>query len=139
PDPEQVRLHPVRGARHDPGQRLATELLGALLVADEESGRAVVERRRVAGRDGAVLTEDRLELPELLHRAVRADALVALELGIRYRHDLAVVHAFVPRRRGALVALQRELLLLLTRDLEVLGQDLGAPAERHPPLLGHVR
>src|SRR5689334_4089656 len=33
-DAEEVRLHAVRGARHDARERLAAQLLGTLLVAD---------------------------------------------------------------------------------------------------------
>ena len=78
--------------------------LRARLAGDEHGGGAVVERRRVAGGHGAVLDEGGLELGELLERAVGADALVARQVGVGDRDDLAVVEARVPRRSRALVA-----------------------------------
>ena len=95
---------------------------------------AVVERRRVAGRDRAVLRERRLELRQLLERRVGAHVLVALELGAGHRHDPVVVEAGVPGGGGEPVAAQRELVLRLAADAVDAGQLLRARAERDRPL-----
>ena len=68
---------PVTPGGDDAGQRGEAEL-GRLGVAHDDHGRrAVVERAAVAGGDGAVLTEDRLQAGDALHVTPGARAVVA--------------------------------------------------------------
>jgi len=103
-----------RGAAHHPRERLAAQLAGALLARHDDAGRAVVDLRGVAGRDGPALAKDRLELGEPLERRVGARALVgvdrdrvALRLGHLDRDDLVVEPARLGGRDRAAVRLER--------------------------------
>ncbi len=66
----------------DRGQRLLAVALGPLVAGQHERAAAVVDARRVAGRVGAVLHEDRRELGERLERGVAARRLVDLDHGV---------------------------------------------------------
>src|SRR5206468_11525745 len=92
--------------------RLLTGLRGGIRRRDDHRRRAVVDARRVPGRDRAVLLEPRDELRESLDRRVGADVLVlvhdhvALLLLDVDRHDLLGEPAVLARlRREAMAAL----------------------------------
>jgi hypothetical protein len=81
------------------------------------------------------LLEDRPELAELLEAAVPPGNVVAVDdyrvllaLGHLHGHDLALELAGVDGRDGPLGALQRELVLVLARDVVLLGDALGGVA-----------
>ncbi len=106
----------------DEAEGLDAERFRLVLGHEQHRGRAVGERGGVAGGDRAVLAvEDRLQLREIFERRVAANEVVALDdvLELR-RHDDG--HHFVleppalRRRRGALMALQREAVLRLAAD-----------------------
>ena len=84
-------LHARRRPRHDLGERREAVRLGVVAADDHHRGGAVVEARRVAGRDREVLDlgVQRLERRHLLHRAAAARVLVDVEdLGraVAHRH-----------------------------------------------------
>ena len=65
-----------------------------------------------------------------------ADALVALDAGDR--HDLGREMPGVPGRVGPLVRSVGEDVLFLAGDRVLVGEQLGALAERHGPRVGHL-
>ena len=105
------RLH-VRDVREH-GQ---LALGGPLVAGQQHDGRAVGQRRRVAGghRRVLALAEDGLELGELLDARVRAQVLVALQA--RVGRDEVVEEAAVVGGGEALVARGGELVLVLAGD-----------------------
>ena len=113
----------------------------------QHRGGAVVERAGVAGRDGAVRLEGRLQLRELLHRRAGARAvvlgddrlgdvdLVALLVGVVCSGTTtgtisAVEVAGLLRRDRALLRDRGPLVLRLARDALALGDVLGRQAHR---------
>ena len=62
-------------------QRCAPELTRPLGAGDDERGRAVVDSRRIAGRDAAVLLEGRLQTGECLDGRACRGMLVGVEAG----------------------------------------------------------
>src|SRR5215210_4551964 len=113
-------------------------------------GAAVGDLRRGPGRDRAVGCEGGAQLREHFRRRVGADALVILDhdrvaapLGRLDRDDLLVEHAVLLGRRGSLVRLRREGVLLLAGDAELRVVALrrlthGAVVERaEEPVVGH--
>src|SRR3954453_17133265 len=80
--------------RDDRGERRVAVLLRPGVAGEDEGAGAVVHAGRVAGRVGAVLHEDRLELGEALEAGVAARRRVDLDRGVallrrdRDRHDL---------------------------------------------------
>ena len=122
---------PAAACAADGGQRLDAALLAASRRHEHEAGGAVVAAGRVAGGDAAALLEDRLELGQLL-QAGAARVLVGVEdrrraLASRdlHRHDLVREAAALDGGDGALLAAQRERVLLLARDVVLLGEVLG--------------
>ena len=63
---EPLRLAGEGGVAEDPGLRLHAQLLGLFGREHHDGGRAVVDARGVAGRDGAALREGRPQGPQLL-------------------------------------------------------------------------
>src|SRR5438034_538352 len=97
---------------------LAAEVLRLLAAGDDHGGGAVGDLRRVAGGDGAVLRERRLQLAQRLRGGARADAFVgvdqdrlALALRNAHRRDLGGEAALLDGGGRPLVALGRELVL----------------------------
>ncbi len=122
------RVNAGRGAGDDARERLAPQLRGRIGRRDDDAGGAVVDLRRVAGRDGAALAEDRRQLGEALERRVGARALVGVDRVAAVdgdRGDLALEDAGVARRDRRLVRAQREAVLVGARDLVALGHVLG--------------
>ena len=110
----------VDGGRRDVrqvGEHRDVVGLGPLLAGQQHRGGAVGQRGRVArGHGGALaLAEHRLELGELVHRAVRAQVLVlghALERGDQVVEEAAVVGGGEP-----VVAARGQLVLGFAGDL----------------------
>ena len=121
-------------------EALEAERLRLLAAHDERSGRAVGERRAVAGRDRALRRERRLQRREALGRRVGARQLVDLEVerlllvadvaDALDRDDLLLEDLLLDRRRGLLLAVERERVLLLARDAELRGDVLRRDAHR---------
>ena len=103
-----------------------------LLLGHHEHGRrAVVERARVAGRDGAVLrVEGRLELGELLHRRAGRGPSSRVTSPSADRHDLGVEVAGVARRDRAVLRGLGPLVLRLAADVAALGDVLRREPHR---------
>ena len=142
---------------HQPPERGQAEGRGALAGHHDQRGGAVAHLRRVAGGDGAVGGEDRLQPGHLGGVGVVADALVGLE------GDLAHVGAAVALDdgeacgdrdhlvdeapvalggRGALVRAQAPRVLGVAVDVEALRDVLGGQAHREVdlrPVVGHRR
>ena len=117
----------------DPRPRGQAELLGALGAHDEHGGRAVVERARVAGGDGAVGPEGRLEVAQDLHRRARPRAVVAADLGAvlqRDGDDLAIEVAALDGVHRAVLRDHGPLVLLLAGHVAALGDVLGGQPHR---------
>ena len=115
--PGDVAVRPDLG---EPGQ---PELLGLGPAHHHHRAGAVGDRRRAAGRDGAVRRERRPQLGQGLGRGVRPDPLiladhdgVALALRDRHRGDLFGEEPVLLRRGGPLVAGRGEGVLLLAGD-----------------------
>ena len=107
---------------------------------EQHRGGAVVERRGVAGGDGAVVrAERRAQAGETLGRRVGADRLVAGELDTGDRHDEVVVEALGPRCVRESVRPRGELVLALSGHPVPLAQLLGGLTERDRPLRRHPR
>ena len=106
--------------------------LGLGVAHHHHGGGAVVERAGVAGGDGAVLAEDGREGGQLLEAGLAAGAVVrghlAGAVGERDGDDLAGEEAAVLGGDGALLAAQREPVLLLAGDLLAAGDVLGGLA-----------
>ena len=102
---------------------------------EHDRGGAVVDAGGVAGSHRAALLEHGLEAGQLLQRG-RARVLVARERLARARgldrDDLLVEATLLDGRGGALLAEQREGILLLARDVLLLGDLLGRDAHLIP-------
>ena len=134
---------------------LRPALLPASLVADQHRGGAVDDAGGIAGMmdvvdvfdvrmrlDGdrieaaqfAHLHERRLQGGERLHRRARTHVLVLGQDGeavdVLYRHHRAVEAAFVPRRRGALLAFDRVGVDVVARKSVFGGDEVGGNALR---------
>src|SRR5690606_11947533 len=90
------------------------------------------QRRAVAGRQRAARAaiEHGLQPRELLEARVGANVVVALDALIR-NHEIGVEAVAVSAVRVPM-ARERELVLLLARDLPLLRRDLRALAHREP-------
>ena len=133
-DAHVLRVDAGVAVAHQPAQRLQPALLGQAALHQHHRRRRVVDAGGVAGGHGAVRVEHRLEPGQLLHRAVAAHRLVdlerhraALDLDLD-RHDLPLEVALVDGVGGPAVALGGELVLVLARDLVLLGDVLGGDA-----------
>ena len=136
-DPEVLRDEREGAATGDAGERVDADRVAGGLGAEQHRRGAVVERRGVGRRDGAVRTERRLEAGQLLRRGAGADALVPGQVDAFHGHDQVVVEAVGPRRVGEVVGAGGELVLPLPRDAEPVGQLLVGLAERDGPLGRH--
>src|SRR6478609_8478160 len=137
---EVLGLERARAAPCDPGDGGETDLVAGCLAAEQHGRRAVVERRCVAGRDGAaLLAEGRAQSGQPLRRGVGTDRLVAGEVDAGHGDDELVVPAVVPRLVGEAVRPLGEGVLAVSGDAVLLAQLLGGFAERHRPLRRHGR
>jgi hypothetical protein len=154
-DAHVVRVHARRRRADIPGNRHRARCLRGSLGHQQQSGRAVVQRRGVAAGHGTAGAEGRPLARQLGQRQRRVDALVGRDCRHRgrtapqtprlagrclHRHDLVVEPA---RRRGGggmLVAGQRELILPVPADAVAVRHVLGglAQADRRVEVL-HLR
>ena len=141
--PKHLRLERVRAAAGDPGQRVERRSgVGRRLGAEQHRGRAVVERRGVAGGDGAVRAGTTASARPASRR-VRARA-GSPRRGPGRRpgtgdHQV-VVEARRPRpRRRAGASAAANSSCRSRRDAELLLQLLVGLAERDRPLRRHPR
>ena len=81
PKTEHARLHRRNAIRDEACRRHKAALLGPALVGQHHGGRAAVQPWRVAGRNGAIVAERRLQPRERLERRARPVVLVLLEDG----------------------------------------------------------
>ena len=102
------------------------------LGGEQHRSRAIGQRRAVACGHRAVFApvEHRLQRGQLLYRRVAADIVVFF--AILERHDQIFVETRVVGRRRLDVARERELVLMVARDVELFCRDLGALAHRQP-------
>src|SRR5207248_7855875 len=103
--------------RNDRGEWLQPASRRELLRADDDTRRAIVYSRRVAGCDRAFGIHHGLQPRELLERRVAANALVGPHLSDR--DDLLGEEALVLCSCCALVRSERPAVLLLARDAEL--------------------
>ena len=103
----------------------------------QDGGRAVVDAGAVARRDRAALGEGRAQAASASRRGVGARMLVAVDderlalpLRDRDRHDLVGEPAGLDGGDGALLALERERILVLAGDAPPLGDVLRGLAHR---------
>ena len=127
-DAHDARVDARDGAADERAERLDAELARLLLRRDHERRRAVVDARRVAGRDRAALAERRLQRGELLERRVGTRMLVARH--VADRDELVVEAARLVGGRPAPLRLERERVLILARDAPALGDVLARLAHR---------
>src|SRR5439155_1593135 len=132
----RIDAHSRVGA--DGGQRRQPELLRLAVRHDDHRGAAVVDARGVAGSDRAVLLEGGLESREPLRGGVAAWVLVGVEAerlallgGDLDRYDLRLELPALLRGGRLLLALRRELVLLLAADAIFAGDVLGGDAHVH--------
>ena len=129
----QLGLVAPGGGRDVAGARLEAELRCLLSTHHKRCGRAVVQRARVACRDGAALAERRGQRRQLLNRRARTRAVVLADHGAvfeRDRDDLAVEEAALLSSNGALLRTLGVCVLVLTRHAVLLGHVLGGEAHR---------
>src|SRR5699024_1161136 len=116
---------------HDAGERREAELLDLDVGHDHQGGGAVVERAAVAGVDGAVGAEDRLELRDLLVGGAGPRAVVGGHdgaVGHGDRGDLIGEVAALDGVDGAVLRAHAPVVLVLTGDAGHLGDVLGGLA-----------
>ena len=130
-EPHEHRIHAGNRVRDDAGDWLPPTGRRVLFAGDHERRGAVVDARRVASGDGAILLEGRLEPGKLLDRRSGARIFVAREpdriallLRDADRDNLAIDPAALDRRDGAALALRRELVLPSPRDAVARGNRL---------------
>ena len=106
-------------------------LPGPGVGTEQDGGRAVGERRRVAGRHGggSVFPEDRLQSRERFHAGVGPHVLILLQPQIG--RGQVVEEATTPGGREISVARHRELVLLLASDLPLSRGDRCVLTHRH--------
>src|SRR6478752_7273012 len=137
---EVLGLERARAATGDAGDRVEADLVAGGLAAEEDRRCAVVERRRVARRDGASFPpERRAQAGQPLRRGVGTDRLVPDEVDPGDGDDEVVVPAVVPGLVGEAVRPLGEGVLAFAGDTVLLAQLLGRLAERHGPLRRHGR
>lgn len=145
----EERRHADDGCCDVLAEDLLAERLSGGALHEQHGGRAVRDLRSVAGVDGAVFGERRPDLAEGLdgdfaHAVVSRDGDLALLLGLGVRpldlqgRDLLVEPAVLLRLGGLAVAVVRELVLALARDVAVLGHLLGERAHGHLALGGFL-
>src|SRR5699024_4729041 len=116
---------------HDAGERREAELLGLDVGHDHQDGGAVVERAAVAGVDGAVGAEDRLELRDLHVGGAGPRAVVAGYDGAGGQGDrggLTGDEAALDAIYAAVLRAHARVVLVLTGDAGHLGDVLGGLA-----------
>src|SRR5262249_20425610 len=131
------RVDARRGVAADRRQRRQAELLRLAVGHDDDRSAAIVDARGVAGGDGAsVGLEGRTQRLQLLRRRAGARVLVDLEpeglallrTGDLDRHDLVLEVPALDGSDGPLLALGRELVLLLATDAVLRGDVLRRDA-----------
>ena len=130
PDAHDARRDARR--RHADEARVRGRAVGGGFRGDDERRGAVVDAGGVAGRHGFVRPVDRLQLGELFGRRLGARVLVAVDdqrlalaLGHAHGGDFIAEHAGRLRRRPALLAAQRESVLVGARDAVIGGDIVG--------------
>ena len=123
--------HAGYGVGHQPRHRLVAGGGRHSRIGEHEEGRAVVDARRIAGRDrAAFLLESRLHLGQRFQRGVGLDMLVCVEGHFALfrllddRDDLRLEAPFGDRRGRLAVRIDRQLILLLARDAPLRRQVL---------------
>ena len=136
----QLRWQTACRLTDDPHERGDAETLGSIGGHHDERRRAIVDRRGVAGGDGAVLLERGLQSGERLGGCVGSNRLVAVDpqrlallLRDHNRQDLVMEVARLCRRRRLLVTERRVCILRLTRHRVQLGD--GFPGVPHVDVL----
>src|SRR5580700_894621 len=125
----------AHGLRDDARHRSPAEARRGPLARDHQRRRAVIGARGVAGGHCAILLESRPQFAQGFERSILARRLVelynywiALLLRNLDRHNLGFNEAGFSGANGALVALQRKLILLRPGDAEFLGHEFGGDA-----------
>ncbi len=130
------------GIPNQPGHRLPAGLVGSLSFHQDQRRGAIVDAGCVASRYGALFVKHSTQTAERLQAGVVAHMLVCVE-----RHHLAFhLHlngqnlifkaTFGDCMRGALLALQSEIVLIFPADLPLAGNILGRIA--HVPVTERV-
>src|SRR5260221_591877 len=131
PQAHELRLKARVRIGDEPRQRLGAGVLRRLRLHQHDRRRGIIEARRVAGRDRAVLLEHGLELRHVRHARFLAHMLVGGELLHAFarleldRNDLAVEVLAVHRLGGAAMRIHAVLVLLLAREAAFGGDVLG--------------
>ena len=103
---------PVTAVPTDAGQRSQAQLLGLGVAHDDECGGAVIERAGVAGSDGSIGTENRLELRNRLEVVPGAGSVVFADDGAVRQgdgRDLPLEEAGVDGLLGEVLRANRQL------------------------------
>ena len=137
-DAHHRRVDAGDGGRDDARHRRQTQGARPVRLDQEHGGRAVVDARAVARRDGPAASRNAgfsaarasadVSARGCSSRSTSVD--IALSSGHLDRHDLAVEAAGLDRRDRALLALEREGILPLAADVPALGHVLGGLAHR---------
>src|SRR5471030_1263437 len=131
PHAHDARRH--AGARHadHAGARCQAVAPGRVGAGQQQGAGAVVDARRVAGRDAAIRPDHAFQFRQRLDggRArmlvLREDDGIAFFLCQRHRHDFIVEAAFADRLRRLILAGQRKAVLVGAADAEIVGHVLG--------------
>ena len=137
-DAHYARVHRRDGGVHDARQRSESQFAQFLLAHQHQRRRAVGDAAGVAGGDAAGLGKHRRQLGHGFQRYLGAHVLVliqprdvALFVGAFDGNHFRLEAALGRGVRGSLVTLERVLVLLLARDLVLLGQQLRRFAHDH--------
>ena len=128
------RIDAGRGPGDDAHERRDATTRRFRLAHQERACGAIIDARRVAGRDRAVLVEGRLQLLHRLDRCAVADIFVLVDDGValaaldRHGDDLVLEPAGLLGGLGLVLRGQREPVLVLAGDLVLLGDVLGRVA-----------
>ena len=122
-DAHDLRVDAGEPVGDEPRHRLQARFLRRCLFHQHDRRGAVVDARGVAGGHAAFLLEHRAQLRHAFQRRVGARMLVRVEHDRAFarlqldRDDLLLEVAFLDRVDRAAMAFDRELVLLLARDL----------------------
>src|SRR5205823_5078625 len=128
PDPHVAGIHAGGGGAHDARQRLQAVLLHERSGGEHHGGRAVGDAGRIRGGNGSGLREDRRELRHFFQGGTEERVLVARDhLRALFAldgdgRDFVIEPAAVNGALSTLLRAQRKLVLLLARDVILLGQ-----------------